>query len=196
MNKDLSVGALMGLASGLLIAGIGVLLELADWSDALWVNYWMPGGVLGAAICFGAWRRGWNAERKGLRLLIVIAATILGWRLCFLFFISSWEVVSLALMGAVGACVTAVGVILAWRIRAWWIFLASFTLAGAAGGVVDFVLINSLPEVAKVAVWHGFWESAAIFPVWQAITLACALAVGGPNSPDRAFPTPKTGKRR
>ncbi|MCW8976341.1 MAG: hypothetical protein OQL10_11535 [Sedimenticola sp.] len=165
MAKQLQAFILLGLASGLICGFGGPLLP-----DIKWLENAYPGVVLGLFLFFaGRYVANRNAPKMLSALLVIVSASIIGWRLAVKVGVDSGfdDLYLFAVCGAVGAGCVALGLLYAWRIRSGvLLFVLVTTFAGALGGFVFHMveLVTGISSVKSDNVW-----TIVLFTVWQTL---------------------------
>jgi hypothetical protein len=149
-----------GLLSGVLCWLGGRILP----EDSLLLKIY-PGLVLGAVVFFAGARCGLvGSDWRSARLLVAVASTVAGWRLAVEVGYPYGEPVPYVAAGALGALITALGLLWSWSIRlrpAGFVLL--ITASGALGGMVFKIILDLFPNMNEDA-----WV-LALFLEWQAI---------------------------
>jgi hypothetical protein len=155
-------------------AVLGMLSGTACWAlhfvlpDKQWIVDYYPGAVLGIFLYIaGAYIAGMNAVPRILALVILITASILGWRLAVQVGYDLGGPVAFVNAGTLGALVLALGLLLGWHIRAGaWKFVLIVTAGGALGGLafhfLDLWFIGSMENddiwiLILFTEWQGFF---------------------------------------
>ena len=167
-SRSLPFFVLCGLLSGVLCWLGGRILPEDSWLIKVY-----PGLVLGTALCFAGVRSGLISGRwRAARFLVVVAATVAGWRLSVDVGYQYGEPVPFIAAGALGALTAALGLLWSWSIRfriAGFVFLV--TASGAIGGmvfqsIVDLFLNKS--EDLWVLVLFTEWQAIFMLGTWLA----------------------------
>lgn len=140
-----------------------------------WMMKVYPGLVLGTALCFAGVRSGLILERwRAARFLVIVAATVAGWRLSVDVGYQYGEPVPFIAAGALGALTAALGLLWSWSIR---FRIAGFVLlvtaSGAIGGMVFKTIVDLFPKMPE-DVWV-----LVLFTEWQAIFMLGAWFAAG-----------------
>ncbi|TVO72492.1 hypothetical protein [Sedimenticola selenatireducens] len=165
MAKQLQAFILLGLVSGLICGFGGPLLPDIEWLTNIY-----PGVVLGLFLFFAGWYvANRNAQKMLPALLVIVSASIIGWRLALKVGGDSGldDLYLFAVCGAVGAGSVALGLLYAWRIRSGVLLFVLVTMfAGALGGFV-FHMIELLTDISSVR--SGDVWTIVLFTVWQTL---------------------------
>ena len=155
---------------------LGLVSGLACWAlhfvlpDRQWVVDYYPAIILGFFLhAAGAHVARMNYRRRIPALLVLVAASVLGWRLAIQVGYDLGGPVPFVNAGALGALVLALGGLLAWRIRTQAVrFTLIVTAAGALGGLVfHFLDAWFIGHLQDDDVWV-----LILFTVWQSIFMA------------------------
>jgi hypothetical protein len=166
LKSTLPLFFILGLISGTTCWALQFVLPEKQWI----LNYY-PAVVLGFFLhAAGAHAAGMNYSRRIFVLPVLVGASILGWRLAIEVGYDLGGPAPYLNAGALGALVSALGALLAWRIRGRRIlpFVAIVTAAGVVGGLVFHVLdawfIGHMQD-------DGLWV-LILFAEWQSIFMA------------------------
>ena len=159
-NRSLPFFIFSGLLSGVLCWLGGLVL-----SEGSWLLQIYPGLMLGAVLCFAGVLSGLTPDRwRAARFLVIVAATVAGWRLSVDVGYQYGQPLPFTAAGALGALTVALGLLWPWSIRyriAGFVLL--ITVSGAFGGMI-FKAIEDL-FLNK----HGDAWALVLFVEWQAI---------------------------
>lgn len=138
---------------GLVLPGGSLLLQI------------YPGLVLGTVLCFAGVVSGLVRDRwRAARFLVVVAATVAGWRLSVDVGYQYGEPIPFIAAGALGALTVALGLLWPWSIR---YRIAGFVLLITASGAFGGMIFKTIEDLFLSR--HGDVWALVLFVEWQAI---------------------------
>lgn len=156
---------LLGLFSGATCWALHFVLP-----ETQWIADYYPAVVLGSFLYFaGAYGAGINPEQRISVLFVLIAASILGWRLAIQVGYDLGGPMPFVNAGGLGGFIMALGLLLGWRIRSGALkFAAIVTASGALGGMVfHFLDTWFIGHMEADDLWI-----LILFAEWQSIFMA------------------------
>ncbi|HEX5056142.1 MAG TPA: hypothetical protein VFX02_06555 [Gammaproteobacteria bacterium] len=160
----------LGMVSGTACWALHFVLQYFGLSGKQWIIDYYPAVVLGFFVhAAGAHAIGMKYAQRIPDLVILVIASVLGWRLAIEVGYDLGGPMPFVNAGALGALVLALGSMLAWRIRARaFRFLVIITAAGTLGGLVfhylDAWFISNMHD-------DDLWM-LILFAEWQSIFMA------------------------
>lgn len=132
-----------------------------------------PGVIFGLALFVTGQFYGLNRGRSRLlSLVIIMSAAVIGWRAALDIGYMHGKEFPMLTAGAVGALTVAIGLVAAWPIRRWIIFLLFVTIIGTAAGEIARLIWEAFPALGDdlwLLILFIEWQSMLMFAVAGAI---------------------------
>lgn len=157
----------------------GSLSGVICWSGIFFIpegSIWFriyPGVIFGLALfAVGQYYQLGRSRPWIYPLMIIMAATIAGWRAALDIGFVHGKPVPMLTAGALGALITAIGLVGAWSVRKrMGTLLLLITVAGAAGGQIAQLLWDYLPQLGDD------WWTLILFVEWQTLVMTAIVYI-------------------